>query len=222
MGTIAGSPTGVLMRNRRPSRLGTFRPCPTSLGSAGQISRDAMVEERLTTPRCELRPITVGDAEQLHDLWSSPGVRRFLWDDEIIPLERTHAAIGKSQRMFGEHAFGLWGVWPTASRKLIGFCGLWPFREPPTLELLYGIAESLWGQSYATEVAQAVMTYCFDALHMPILRASTDVANVASMRVLEKLGFERVRRVTVGGLDTVFYEMPRRRLGQGSGDQAKW
>jgi ribosomal-protein-alanine N-acetyltransferase len=46
-----------------------------------------------------------------------------------------------------------------SSVNLIGFCGLWPFREPPNLELLYGIAESLWGQGYATEVAHAVMTY---------------------------------------------------------------
>jgi ribosomal-protein-alanine N-acetyltransferase len=107
-----------------------------------------------------LRPITGEHAQQLHAVWSSPGVRRFLWDDEIITIERTRAAIEKSQRMFGEHAFGLWGVWPTASPNLIGFCGLWPFREPPNLELLYGIAESLWGQGYATEVAQAVMTYC--------------------------------------------------------------
>jgi ribosomal-protein-alanine N-acetyltransferase len=86
---------------------------------------------------------------------------------------------------------------------------LWPFREPPNLELLYGIAESLWGQGYATEVAQAVMTYCFDSLHMPAVRASTDEANAASRRVLEKLGFACVRRVTLGGLSTAFYERPQ-------------
>jgi ribosomal-protein-alanine N-acetyltransferase len=163
----------------------------------------------LTTARCVLRPITADHAEQLHALWTSPGVRRFLWDDEVIAIERTRAAIDTSQRMCGEQAFGLWGVWPTASRNLIGFSGLWPFREPPELELLYGIAESLWGQGYATEVAQAVMTYCFESLDMPVVRASTDWANTGSMRVLEKLGFARVRRVTVGGLDTAFYERPR-------------
>jgi hypothetical protein len=62
-----------------------------------------MVGERfpkLTTARCVLRPLTVGEAESLHDVWSSPGVRRFLWDDEIIPIERTRAAIEKSQRTF--------------------------------------------------------------------------------------------------------------------------
>jgi ribosomal-protein-alanine N-acetyltransferase len=155
------------------------------------------------------RPISEDHAEQLHAVWSSPGVRRFLWDDEVITIERTRIAIETSQRLFGEHAFGLWGVWPTASPNLIGFCGLWSFREPPNLELLYGIAESLWGQGYATEVAHAVMTYCFDSLDMPVVRASTDAANAASMRVLEKLGFACVRRIMVGGLNTAFYERPQ-------------
>jgi RimJ/RimL family protein N-acetyltransferase len=178
----------------------------------GQIDT-GMVGERfpeLKTAHCVLRPITVSEAEPLHDVWSSPGVRRFLWDDEIIPIERTRTAIEKSQRMFEEYAFGLWGVWPTCSRNLIGFCGLWPFREPPELELLYGIAEPFWGQGYATEVAQAVMTYCFESLDMPVVRASTDTTNAASMRVLDKLGFACVRRATVSGLDTAFYELWRK------------
>jgi RimJ/RimL family protein N-acetyltransferase len=54
------------------------------------------------------------------------------------------------------------------------------------------------------------MTYCFDWLDMPVVRASTDAANAASMRVLEKLGFSYVRRIRVGGLDTVFYERLRK------------
>lgn len=169
-----------------------------------------MVGERsteLTTPRCVLRPIAPDDAEPLHGLWSSPRVRQFLWDNEPIPIATTRAAIEQSQRMFEERTFGLWGAWSSASQDLIGFCGLWPFRDPPELELLYGVTERLWGQGYAVEVAQAVMAYCFDSLHMPVIRASTDVANIASVRVLEKLAFRFVRRSTVGGLPTVFYEM---------------
>jgi ribosomal-protein-alanine N-acetyltransferase len=166
-----------------------------------------MSSTNLTTTRCVLRPITPGDTARLHGLWSSPGVRRFLWDDEIIPIARTRAAIEQSQAMFTEQACGLWGVRPSASPNLIGFAGLWPFRDPPDLELLYGVTEQRWGQGYAAETAHAVMTHCFETLDMPVIRASTDVANTASVRVLEKLGFRCVRRSTVNGLDTVFYEI---------------
>jgi ribosomal-protein-alanine N-acetyltransferase len=161
----------------------------------------------LRTKQCELRPIAVADADGLHELWSSPGVRRYLWDDEVIPIARTRAVIDQSQRLFEAEGFGLWGAWVTDSPNLSGFAGLWRFRDPPELELLYGVAEHLWGRGYATEVAQAVIAHAFDSLAMPVVRASTDTANAASIRVLEKLGFACVRRGTVGALDTLFYEL---------------
>ena len=160
----------------------------------------------LSTPRCLLRPVTPLDADQLHGVWTSAGVRRFLWDDEVIPIEQTRAAIEKSQQLFRDHRYGLWGAWPAASRDLAGFTGLWPFRDPPELELLYGVAEPRWGQGYAVEIAQAVLAYCFGPLQMPLVRASTDAANLPSVRVLQKLGFVFVRQNTTSGLDTVFFE----------------
>lgn len=169
-----------------------------------------MSEERraeLTTRRCLLRPLAVDDATSLHALWSSPGVRRFLWDDEIISLARTVEALERNERLFHEQRFGLWGATPRGASDLIGFAGLWPFREPPEIELLYGVEEHAWGRGFATEIAHAVVKYCFDSLAMAAVRASTDAGNVASSRVLEKLGFRLVHRDVVGGLNTVFYEL---------------
>jgi [ribosomal protein S5]-alanine N-acetyltransferase len=174
--------------------------------------RGAMVQHdvELTTARFALQPIKRDDERLLHELWSSAGVRRFLWDDQAIPIARTKAAIEQSHRLFGERHFGLWGAWSIEGPPtLVGFGGLWPFREPPELELLFGVSEPHWGRGYATEIAKAVIEYCFDSLAMPLVRASTDVGNVASIRVLEKLGFGFVFRSPVGGLDMVFYELSR-------------
>jgi ribosomal-protein-alanine N-acetyltransferase len=166
----------------------------------------------LTTERLTLRPVAHVDVQPLHDLWSSTGVRRFLWDDRDIPLDRTREAIELSGRLFAERQFGLWCARPSdAPDVLAGFGALWPFREPPELEVLYGVAEPLWGKGYATEIARAVAAYCFEYLEMNELRASTDAGNVASVRVLEKLGFSFVCRAIVDGLDTLFFELPRSR-----------
>lgn len=161
---------------------------------------------RLTTSRCELRPAAPADAAALHALWITPGVRRFLWDDEIIPSERATEAVATSGELFDRHRFGLWTVRLKGSPAIQGFAGIWPFRDPPEFELLFGVAEPLWGQGYAVEAANAVLAYCAAVLEMPRLRASTDAGNVASIRVLDKLGFAEVRRATVGGLDTIFFE----------------
>lgn len=173
-----------------------------------------MIDDRrflFETDRCELRPVSPDDTSGLHRLWTSPGVRRFLWDDEIIPVERAAEAVSTSLELFAQHSFGLWAARLKGSKEICGFTGIWPFRDPPEFELLYGVAEPLWGQGYAVEVSQAILAYCYDTLDMSVVRASIDAPNAASARVLEKLGFTRLRRATVGGLDLIFFDRVRLR-----------
>jgi [ribosomal protein S5]-alanine N-acetyltransferase len=167
------------------------------------------LQTNLSTSRCDLVPVTQADAAALHALWTSPGVRRYLWDGEIISRERTDEAISASEELFDRRDFGLWLLRERFDHSLVGFAGLWPFREPEEFELLYGISEAMWGHGYAVEASQAVIDYCFTQLGMPVIHASTDVDNGASVRVLEKLGFVQTRRQTVNRLDTIFFEKPR-------------
>ena len=170
-----------------------------------------MIPLTFDTERCQLRPVSPDDAGELHRLWTSPGVRRFLWDNEIIPAERAAEVVSTSLELFERHRFGLWAARLKGTAGICGFAGIWPFRDPSEFELLYGVAEPLWGQGYAVEVSQAILTYCYDTLEMSVVRASIDAPNVASARVLEKLGFEKLRRATMGGMDLVFFERVRRR-----------
>lgn len=160
----------------------------------------------LRTQRCELRPVAAADVAELHALWITAGVRRFLWDDEIIPLERAAEVVAASGRLFARHGFGLWALRLKDLPAIQGFAGIWPFRDPPEFELLFGVAEPLWGRGYAVEAAGVVLTYCAAELDMRVVRASTDAGNRASIRVLDKLGFDLVRHATVDGLDTIFFE----------------
>lgn len=161
----------------------------------------------LRSARLGLTPVTDRDGDELHRLWTSPGVRRFLWDGEIIAPERTAEAVAASAALFATHGFGLWVARVPGSTAIAGFTGLWPFRDPPEFELLFGVAEPLWGRGYAVEIAQAVLDHCRTPLAMTEVRASTDAANHASVRVLEKLGFTQCRREIVDGLDTRFFEL---------------
>ena len=92
---------------------------------------------------------------------------------------RTAEAVATSEALCREHRFGLWAVRLKDQASIAGFAGIWPFREPPEFELLYGVGERYWGRGLAVEASRAV---------------------------LDKLGFARVRRDTVGGLDTLFFE----------------
>ena len=172
-----------------------------------------MLETTLISARLSLRPLGHEDLEVSHSIWTSAGVRRFLFDDEVMAISRAREMLATNTRLFAECGFGLWGASMHGDSRLIGFGGFWYFREPPELELVYGVVEDKWGRGYGTELAAGVVAHGFHVLGMASIRASTDADNEASHRVLEKLGFRLIRRGTVGTLDTLFYELRPRESG---------
>ena len=162
---------------------------------------------RLRTDRFELSPLSDADTRELHEIWTSPGVRRYLFDDEVLSVERSAALVAESRRLLDAEGAGLWAVRLPESPTVVGFAGLWYFRDPPERELLYGVAERAWGQGVATEAAAAILRYGLERLGYDEIAASTDSANAASVRVMEKLGMTFLRCETVAGLDTIFYSI---------------
>jgi ribosomal-protein-alanine N-acetyltransferase len=161
----------------------------------------------LTTARTTLRPLGSHDVPAMHALWTDAGVRKYLWDDIIIPLEHAAEVVAASIVSFEQHRFGMWAVTDNASGELAGFCGL-RLSEEGVPELLYGFYPRYWGKGYATETAKAVLAHAFLTLGCSEVVAATDVPNEASVRVLERLmRFER--RGTLNGLDTFFYRLSR-------------
>lgn len=160
----------------------------------------------LVTSRLALAPLGHGERDAFHSLCASPGVRRFLFDDEVLTRGRAAELVEESVRLARDEGTGLWGARLHGASELIGFCGFWYFRDPPELELLFALAEPHWGRGLATEMAAAMLRHGFDTLGFTRTAGSTDAANVASARVMEKAGMRFVRRATVGGLETVFYE----------------
>jgi ribosomal-protein-alanine N-acetyltransferase len=163
----------------------------------------------IETARLRLRPFTPDDVDGLYCLWIDRDVRRYLWDDEVIPRERVATLIDESLASFGTSGFGLWAVFPYGEYVLVGFCGFWHFHDPPHLELLYGIAPAYWNRGFATEIASAMIRYGFDELGFERIDASTDAPNRPSIRVMEKAGMKFEKRVDTRGFETVYYSIWR-------------
>ena len=150
----------------------------------------------------------------MHAVFTQPGVRRYIFDDAVLEREQTAQLIARSLALFAERQFGLW-LARTAADELMGFGALWFFRDPPELELLYGVADAAVGRGFGREIAQAVLAYGFDVLHMPVIRASMDAGHDRSIRLAGDLGFVFERRARVAGLDTVYYLATRPTAGAG-------
>ena len=143
----------------------------------------------IPTARTRLRPVSMEDVGDLHRLWTDPEVRRFIWDDEVIPYERAGAAVREAVEGFGRYRFGLW----ISERRQgggapIGFCGLRHLDDGPEVEILYGISPPEWGRGFATEVALAVLRYGFERTGLTRVLGVADAGNLASRRVLDKIG----------------------------------
>jgi RimJ/RimL family protein N-acetyltransferase len=70
----------------------------------------------------------------------------------------------------------------------VGHSGL-VVNEPPEVELIYAFARDAWGKGFATEASERLIAFAFEELIVDQLAALVFPENVASCRVLEKLGF---------------------------------
>lgn len=152
----------------------------------------------LETARLALRPCRPSDLAPLHALCTDPVIRRFLFDGRPQEERETRALIDASSARFRVRGLGLWLAHGKDDAALAGFAGfLGGDGEPPSL--VYAIRPDLAGRGLATEAARRVLDHALRTLALPQIVADVDEPNSASVRVLEKLGFRRVRREIVSG-----------------------
>lgn len=167
----------------------------------------------LTTERLRLRPLDHGDVDALHAVCMDPDVRRYLWDDRIVPRETVEELIRRSEADFAANGWGFFAIElqkeSPALGSLVGFCGHRRFEDMTQVELLYAIAPLYWGEGFVTEAAIEVLRHGFETCGIERVVASTDTPNQRSVRVLQRLGMAFESRREFHGLDTVFYSMTR-------------
>lgn len=145
----------------------------------------------LVTPRMILRPWTRDDVDALHKMWTTPDVRRFLWDDLVVPRETVVSVVESHLTTCEQHAIGYWALHLVEQPEaLIGFCGFRFIEESPNLELMYGLLRDFWGNGLATEACAAAIDYLWNATDFSVLYARTDPPNAASVRVMRRLGMQ--------------------------------
>ncbi len=149
---------------------------------------------RLETDRLVLREWTAADAEPFAALNADPEVTRHL----AGPMSRAEsdAVLERALGHWASHGFGWCAVDRKADGRFIGFIGLSHHRAlPDDVEIGWRLARDAWGRGLATEGARAVRDAAFAVLGLPHLVSLTTDANVASWRVMEKLGLRYQRHL---------------------------
>jgi len=161
-----------------------------------------MTQPPLHSTRLTLQPAELNDVIPLQTLWNQPEVRRYLFDDEDVSVELAKSVLD-SALACAPSGYGLWLVYSKNQSELLGCVGLMPTTvateyEPALanlLEPLAAFAPVHWHKGYAHEALAEVLTYAFETLEKSCLCAVNDVPNIASERMLIKLGFNILSEV---------------------------
>lgn len=145
----------------------------------------------LQTERCGLRRFTAADRDWLCELYADPDVTRHLGGvktpDQVDELMRTRIL-----EYYERHpGLGMWLTIERATGTRLGFHLLNHIQGESIVQVGYGLAKAAWGRGIATEVAAAVLRYGFADLGLPSIAGMATLRNIASQRVLLKIGLER-------------------------------
>lgn len=121
-----------------------------------------------------------------------PEVMRFLRDGHLESEEETAASIEVWEREWVEFGFGLWAAELKSTGALTGAIGLSvPTFLPellPAVEVGWRLGREHWGKGLATEGARASLAFGFDEVGLERIVSICQPENVASWRVMEKVG----------------------------------
>lgn len=152
------------------------------------MSHAALLE--LRSERLRLRRFRAEDLEPFAALNADPRVMRYF----PRPLERAEsfALAARIDEHFAAHGFGNFAVEVVAESAFAGFVGLSVprFEAPfmPCVEIGWRLATGFQGRGYASEGARAALAFGFEQVGLDQIVSFTVPANVASWRVMEKLG----------------------------------
>jgi RimJ/RimL family protein N-acetyltransferase len=139
-----------------------------------------------------LRPFASEDADALFALHSSAHVLRY-WDSPPwTDRARSERFIEACRRMEEEGTGARLAIDLLFDQSFIGWCSLTRWNPDfRSASMGYCLDDAAWGHGYATEAGHALLQWAFDSLDLHRVQAETDTRNLASARVLEKLGFVR-------------------------------
>ena len=164
---------------------------------------------QLQTDRLRLRPYRPDDVTPMFAVFGDREVMRFSQSGGDPSVEVTAARIQKLIDHQAKFGFSLWVVEDRATGEILGDCGLKCLEDGPEIEVGYRFGKAHWGRGYATEAAAASVQYGFNTLALPRIVAVVDPVNVASCRVIEKIGLPYQHQAHYYGRQLNYYAADR-------------
>lgn len=163
----------------------------------------------LETQRLSLRKLNLKDADFILRLVNTPPWLAFIGDKNVKSIDdaRNYLETGPL-KSYEANGFGLWLVELKESNAPIGICGLINRDALEDIDIGFAILPEFFQLGYGYEMANATMGYAKNILKIDKVIAIVSLNNLASMKLLNKMGlyFDRNIELVPGDPVQVFSE----------------
>jgi ribosomal-protein-alanine N-acetyltransferase len=156
------------------------------------------VAPEIETERLLLRGPAPADVDVWATCVADPEFNRFQPKFDLTPRERAARKLTTYQRGWERRPIPYmgWVITAKADRRLIGLCEVSSDDEGTEGEVGYFLRPACWRQGFTTEAARAAVRYACDHTTWDYIMGTVAPLNVASMRILDHLGFVREKEMS--------------------------
>jgi RimJ/RimL family protein N-acetyltransferase len=163
------------------------------------------------TERLIIREMQSSDVSDMLRLHSHPRVRQYTGDPSIFSFEEIQRKIQEKIEEYKRYGYGRWVIVLKEGMQFAGWAGLSYLPEFEEIDIGYRFLPEFWGRGLATEASKAILKYGFEDLKLQRIIAMAVEENVASVRVMQKIGmqFEKRAPYKPGSVEVVWYSITR-------------
>jgi RimJ/RimL family protein N-acetyltransferase len=170
-----------------------------------------VVETVALTDRLVVRTWADEDAAALVVIGSDPEVVRYLGGVPWSPAD-ARSMIERYREIGDSLGVTSWALEDRRRGSLVGHCGFArtnaPCFRPEIVEIGWTLDRRRWGEGLATEAAKAVMPRALQLFEPWRIVSKCQVENIASERVMQRLGLRRAGTIRRAADNNVVYRLP--------------
>lgn len=166
------------------------------------------------TDRFKLRELLPTDVDGMFELDSDPEVHKYLGNQPVSDKKKIAEIIEFVRKQYSDNGIGRWAIIDKKTNEFIGWSGLKFVTELTNghqnyYDLGYRLIRRYWGKGIATETAIASLDYAFNQLNLVEVYAAANCDNIASNKILQKVGLKLMETYLEDGIQCNWYKITK-------------
>jgi len=162
----------------------------------------------IETPRLKMREFTLNDLDAVYAFSINEEVTKYTGDLGMVKTKQDAMDVITNvwQAEYKKYGYARYALLCKKTDKVIGFCGIKYLPEKQRPDVGYRMLPEYWGKGLGFEALKATMDYAKNELKLDNIMAEAVVENIASNKMLLKVGLKHVDTYEHGSFTLNRYE----------------